>query len=487
MLSFGGASTTYDGLGNRVAQTVSATVTRYLLDMQPGLAVVLSETTGVNTTRYVHGPRGIHAQKDSANVWEHPLQDGLGSVRGVTDNAGAVLWATQVEPYGTGFGTVGTAQTNYGFTGEYGLPGGLVHLRARNYHPGLGVFTALDPFEGMTHIAMSLNRFSYVYGNPVNISDASGMFGEQPGKWNTCYLPVSKGMRYRTQVNRLNNCGADQANRWAVTWGGYDLNEYVNIIESNKDLLLQEAASRLNEIRHICSANFAGPSVTDAVQEGCQEFQNMTVEEFAARSAAIPLVSNVAGWMEDRGKALTIAHLAYAANLIAGSFLWGSYPAEQWLELQSAGFLELRYREFTDVMQGNTLTAYQIAPVNAGLLCMGSSTGCYLSYASTSDQTLLIKLAVARYANHTIQFFDYLSNPVNAEVDVDVFINGGSTRWAARCSRGTSSGSNNCSQKNDEYPDPGGISGFHVSIRVMRQIFGSHYNDCLIPSADSES
>jgi RHS repeat-associated protein len=120
-----------------------------LLDLQPGLAVVLSETTGTNTTRYVHGPRGIHAQKDSANVWEHPLQDGLGSVRTVTDNAGAVLWATQYEPYGTGFGTVGTAQTNYGFTGEYGLPGGLLHLRARNYHPALGVFTALDPFEGM--------------------------------------------------------------------------------------------------------------------------------------------------------------------------------------------------------------------------------------------------------------------------------------------------------------------------------------------------
>jgi RHS repeat-associated protein len=146
-----------------------------LLDLQPGLAVVLSETTGTNTTRYVHGPRGIHAQKDSANVWEHPLQDGLGSVRTVTDNAGAVLWATQYEPYGTGFGTVGTAQTNYGFTGEYGLPGGLLHLRARNYHPALGVFTALDPFEGMMGRAMSLNGYGWVEGNTPNTVDPSGM------------------------------------------------------------------------------------------------------------------------------------------------------------------------------------------------------------------------------------------------------------------------------------------------------------------------
>jgi hypothetical protein len=110
--------------------------------------VVLSETTGTNTTRYVHGLRGIHAQKDSANNWEHMLTDGLGSVRGVVDTNANVLWSANLDPYGNPFSTVGTAQTNYGFTGEYGLPGGLLHLRSRNYHPALGVFTALDPFEG---------------------------------------------------------------------------------------------------------------------------------------------------------------------------------------------------------------------------------------------------------------------------------------------------------------------------------------------------
>lgn len=59
---------TYDGLGNCVSQIVSATAARNLLDLQPGLAVVLSETAGANTTRYVHSPRGIHAPKDSANA-----------------------------------------------------------------------------------------------------------------------------------------------------------------------------------------------------------------------------------------------------------------------------------------------------------------------------------------------------------------------------------------------------------------------------------
>jgi RHS repeat-associated protein len=176
MLSFGGASTTYDGLGNRVAQTVSATVTRYLLDLQPGLAVVLSETTGANTTRYVHGPRGIHAQKDAAGNWEHPLTDGLGSVRGVVDTNANVLWSANLDGYGNPFSTVGTTQTNYGFTGEYGLPGGLVHLRSRNYHPALGVFASLDPFEGMAGRPMSLNGYGWVEGNTPNAVDPSGEF-----------------------------------------------------------------------------------------------------------------------------------------------------------------------------------------------------------------------------------------------------------------------------------------------------------------------
>jgi RHS repeat-associated protein len=127
-------------------------------------------------------------QKDAVGNWEHPLQDGLGSVRTVTDNAGAVLWATQVEPYGTGFGNVGTAQTNYGFTGEYGLPGGLVHLRARNYHPGLGVFASLDPFEGMMGRAMSLNGYGWVEGNVVNAIDPSG---QNSLTLDSCGTPIS--------------------------------------------------------------------------------------------------------------------------------------------------------------------------------------------------------------------------------------------------------------------------------------------------------
>ncbi|MBZ0277692.1 MAG: RHS repeat-associated core domain-containing protein [Anaerolineae bacterium] len=186
LLSTGGSAYQYDGEGRRIQQTVGATVTRYLLDLQPGLAVVLAETTGTNVTRYVHSllaPHSaagfpsvsIHAQQNNAGDWNWMMPDGLGSVRGVASDAMTTLESRSYAPYGEPFGLTGTNQTPYGFTGEPLDDNGLLYLRARYYAPGLGVFTALDPFEGMAGRPMSLNGYSWVEGNPAMIVDPSGM------------------------------------------------------------------------------------------------------------------------------------------------------------------------------------------------------------------------------------------------------------------------------------------------------------------------
>ena len=88
--SFNGVTTAghvYDGEGRRVQQTVSSVVTKYLLDIQPGLAVVLSQTEGSDITRFVHAPRGIHARQDATIYWHWTVQDGLGTVRIETNNS----------------------------------------------------------------------------------------------------------------------------------------------------------------------------------------------------------------------------------------------------------------------------------------------------------------------------------------------------------------------------------------------------------------
>jgi RHS repeat-associated protein len=76
------------------------------------------------------------------------------------------------DPIGNPMGSYGAG---FGFTGEQTDTNGLVHLRARYYDPGIGIWTALDPFEGSMGHPMSLNGYAWVEGNPVMNVDPSGM------------------------------------------------------------------------------------------------------------------------------------------------------------------------------------------------------------------------------------------------------------------------------------------------------------------------
>ncbi len=173
--SLGTATYSYDGLGNRVSQTVGNTVTNYLLDLQPGLTKVLAATTGANTDHYIHSVRGIHAMQSNTGVWSYTTQDGLGSVRSLIDATLGVDSVQSYNPYGEPFGTVGNFDTPFAFTGEQTDPNGQLYLRARYYDPSIGVFNSLDPFEGTMARPMSLNGYAYVEGNPINLTDETGL------------------------------------------------------------------------------------------------------------------------------------------------------------------------------------------------------------------------------------------------------------------------------------------------------------------------
>jgi hypothetical protein len=72
---------------------------------------------GENTTYYVHGPQGIHAQQTDSE-WKWMVQDSLGSVRGVADNGMALQQSQGYDPLGKPLSVMGAPQTMYGYTGE---------------------------------------------------------------------------------------------------------------------------------------------------------------------------------------------------------------------------------------------------------------------------------------------------------------------------------------------------------------------------------
>jgi RHS repeat-associated protein len=58
------------------------------------------------------------------------------------------------------------------YSGDYNE---LLYLRARYYAPGMGRFLTKDAWEGDYNSPLTLNRWNYVTGNPINYTDPSGM------------------------------------------------------------------------------------------------------------------------------------------------------------------------------------------------------------------------------------------------------------------------------------------------------------------------
>ena len=163
LLSMGGVSYQYNGDGNRIQQDAL----NYILDLQPGLVQAIGDSDG---NLYIHSPRGVHAVNDGSD-WTYPLTDGLRSVRGYADEKSAVLSNVNYSP-------IGVPDTNVigpAFTGEWRSENETQYHHARHLSPGMGVWLNLDPFEGLVDRPMSLNGYSWVEGNVVNATDASGM------------------------------------------------------------------------------------------------------------------------------------------------------------------------------------------------------------------------------------------------------------------------------------------------------------------------
>ncbi len=161
-----GVTTTYayNGLGDRLRQTVHGATTLYTLDLNAGLTQVLDD----GTYSYTYGVDRISQQR--GNKVDYFLGDALGSVRQLADRNGNITLAMDYDPYGAGR----SEQTHYGFAGEYTDASGLVYLRARYYAPQMGRFLTRDMWEGDANTPASLNRFNYAHSNPVMNTDPSG-------------------------------------------------------------------------------------------------------------------------------------------------------------------------------------------------------------------------------------------------------------------------------------------------------------------------
>jgi RHS repeat-associated protein len=120
----------------------------------------VSLTTGGGATAYYH--RDMH-----------------GSISDVTSAAGAALWAYGYEPYGAAR-TASKLDANapgnpLRYTGQYlDAASGQYHLRARQYDPASGRFTATDPVTAPIDDPY-VSAYAYANDKPTTLSDPSGL------------------------------------------------------------------------------------------------------------------------------------------------------------------------------------------------------------------------------------------------------------------------------------------------------------------------
>ena len=188
-----GVSTVYafDGDGNRLTRSTGGTVdTRFEWDTNSSLPELAIERDGAGAVarRYVQGPVGPVSMAVPTGPFTpdgvyYYLRDPIGSVTDLTDAMGVSVARYGYEPFGAPLTPASTSGpvNPVGFTGEYTDPTGDISLRARQYNPASGMFSAVDPVAGAVS-APGVSRYVYVGGMPGVLVDPSGMIScRSPG------------------------------------------------------------------------------------------------------------------------------------------------------------------------------------------------------------------------------------------------------------------------------------------------------------------
>ena len=147
---------TYNGLGDRLSQTINGETINYTLDIDTYLTEVLQD--GDSTYLYGLGRIG----EDLGETTLYHLPDAMGSVRQLADSESQILFAQSYEPFGDVLETYGANGSSYGFTGQMVDENGLVYLRARYYDTYLNQFIQSDTIIPDFRNPQSINRYSYV-------------------------------------------------------------------------------------------------------------------------------------------------------------------------------------------------------------------------------------------------------------------------------------------------------------------------------------
>ena len=167
----------YDGEDVRIKSVYYTTETEYVYNTNAKLGQLLQRSVNGVVTKYVYGLGLIGEEKFGTFKTYH--FDYRGSTSAITDIYGNITDTFSYDTYGNLLSRSGHyTDTPFMYNGRDGVMtdnNGLIYMRARYYCPELRRFINADILHGEISDSTSLNRYSYVNGNPVSFVDPFGL------------------------------------------------------------------------------------------------------------------------------------------------------------------------------------------------------------------------------------------------------------------------------------------------------------------------
>ena len=152
-------------------------VTNYFWDMESDNVLLEKDETGATTAVYTNEP-GLYGKllsqyRDGETYFHH--YDGGGDTRVVTDENENIVETATYSALGEVVNKTSSIVNPFGYKGALGYYTNAetndIYVRARTYEPTIARWLSRDPLR----FTDAPNEYTYVWNNPVNINDPSGM------------------------------------------------------------------------------------------------------------------------------------------------------------------------------------------------------------------------------------------------------------------------------------------------------------------------
>jgi RHS repeat-associated protein len=174
----------FDGDSQRVKKVEGGVTVFYIRSSINKQAMMEIRGNGAMYRTYVYAGGKLVAQQSPEGqfYWQHTNH--LGSVHKLTSSSGAVVYRGEYDPHGNVLLETGSTTLNSHKFTEYekDQSTGLDYANARMYSGSRGRFTKPDPIglKAADSRPQSLNLYSYVNNDPINLIDPTGLNADAP-------------------------------------------------------------------------------------------------------------------------------------------------------------------------------------------------------------------------------------------------------------------------------------------------------------------